>query len=248
MLRRIFVLDKKENRVKLYGVIAGIVTLILQHAIYLAAYGIAQKVGIEPISPKIACIDDAIPLIPLFIIPYVWAYVYWGMAPMAVSKCSKEHFLDYLASYMLACIFGVVILVFVPTYMDRVAEGLLDTSRKGFLPALMRFWYSLDGGEMAFNLFPSFHCINSTVSYLGVCGRKEVPLWFRIYSLVVTVLIYASTLFVKQHFIADVIAGIAVALIAFFICKKFKAGRVFNGPIRLAKKLFGKKEATVKQE
>lgn len=65
---------------------------------------------------------------------------------------------------------------------------------------------------MAYNLLPSFHCINSTISYLGVARRPEVPKWYRGYSLVMTLLIYASTLFVKQHFFLDVISGIAVAL------------------------------------
>ena len=232
--------EKKENRVKLYGVIIGLVSLALQHAIYLGGHEIGTLVGITPILPKIG-IDYVIPLLPVFIIPYVWAYVFWGMAPMAVSKCDYDHFLDYLASYLFACLAGAIILIFVPTYMDRVAEGLLDTSRTGFLPSLMRFWYSLDGGETAYNLFPSFHCINSTISYLGVCGRKEIPLWFRIYSLVTAILIFFSTLFVKQHFFVDVISGIAIAVAAFIICKKCHAGNIFKNLDKGIIKLVDKK-------
>lgn len=109
---------------------------------------------------------------------------------------------------------GAVVLVFAPTYMDRVAEGLQNPEMHGFGVRLMQFWYSLDGGDMAYNLLPSFHCINSTISYLGVARRPEVPKWYRGYSLVMTLLIYASTLFVKQHFFLDVISGIAVALVS----------------------------------
>ena len=239
--RCIITKQKKENGITLYGIIIGILMLALQHGIYLLCYDIARLIGITPFFPKIPAIDDAIKIVPLFIIPYVWAYAYWAMGPMAVSKCDMKHFKNFIAAYLSACILGGLILIFSPSYMDRVAEGLMDTSRTGFCAELMRFWYSLDGGDLAYNLFPSFHCINSTICYLGVMKRKEISLWFRIYSLITTLLIYASTLFVKQHFITDVIAGILVALIAYIACTKWNLGRVFDPIDKYIKKLFKKK-------
>ena len=234
--------EKKNNRVKLYGVIIGLVTAVLQHGIYLLANEIAGWIGIPPFLPKIEAIDDLIPIVAVFVFPYVWSYLYWAMAPMAVSKCDFRHFLDYLASYLFACLAGALVLIFAPTYMDRVAEGLYDYSKTDFASKLLRFWYSLDGGERAYNLLPSFHCINSTISYLGVAGRKEIPKWFRVYSLVITILIYFSTVFVKQHFVMDVFAGILIAGVAFWICKKTEAGRVFLPAINFVRKLFKKEK------
>lgn len=234
--------DKKENRIKLYGIIIGILSAIAQHGIYLLAHSLSILVGVNPFLPKLPLIDDAIPIVPLFIIPYVWAYLFWAMAPMAASKCKLDHFLDYLAAYLFACIVGAVILIFAPTYMDRVQEGLYDPSGTGPLYSLMRLWYSMDGGDIAYNLFPSFHCINSAISYLAVAGRKEVPKWFRIYSFITMILIFCSTLFVKQHFVLDVCAGAAISFVTFFICKKVHAGRIFLGPINFFKKLFSKKD------
>ena len=234
---------EKNNKVKLYGVIIGLVSLAAQHGIYLLGHILAGVVGIAPFVPKIAAIDNAIPIIPIFIIPYVWAYVTWGMAPMAASKCEVGHFKDYLAAYLFACLFGALILVFAPTYMDRVAEGLYDTTNTGFFWWLMRFWYSLDGSEIAYNLFPSFHCINSTMAYLAVAGRKEVPVWFRVYSLIMAFLVYAATVFVKQHFFIDIIGGVVIAVIAFIICKKCRAGRIFDGAIKFYNEKIKKKKA-----
>ena len=217
---------ERENRIKWYGIVIGILSALAQHGIYLLGHALAGVIGNEPFLPKIPAIDDLIPVVPIFIIPYVWSYLYWAMAPMAASKCKKDHFLDYLAAYLFACIAGMLVLAFAPTYLDRIAEGLY-APRSGFFAELMRFWYSLDGSDMAYNLFPSFHCLNSTMSYLAVCGRKEVPLWFRIYSLVVTLLIFASTVFVKQHYVADILGGVVIAVAAFLLCKKFHAGRIF---------------------
>ena len=217
----------KPNRVKGYAVIIGILYLILQHAFYLAGHYLALWLGIEPFLPKIP-FDDMIPLLSVFIIPYIWSYAYWAMGPMAVSKCEKQHFADYMAANLVACTAGVIVLAFFPTYMDRVAEGLYDVPENpDFFDNLRLFWYSLDGSEMAYNLLPSFHCINSTLCYLGVAGRKEIPVWFRVYSLITTLLIFASTVFVKQHYFLDVVTGVILAVIAYTVCKKFHWGRMF---------------------
>ncbi len=232
--------ENQNNKVKLYGVIIGILSLALQHGIYLLANDLAGLIGVTPFLPKINCIDDAIGIVPVFILPYVWSYIYWGMTPMAVSKCEFSHFLDYLASYLIACLFGALILTFAPTYMDRVAEGLYDETKQGFFYSLMRFWYSLDGGTVAYNLFPSFHCINSTISFLGVFKRKEIPLWYRIYSLVLTLVIYASTLFVKQHYILDVISGTLIGIAAYIVSERWHLGRMFVKPIEWVKRIIKK--------
>ncbi len=232
--------QKRENRVKWYGVVIGLFSLAAQHGIYLLANTLAGVVGNESILPIIDQIDNAIPVLPIFVIPYVWAYLFWGMAPMAASKCKTDHFKDFLAAYLIACVVGGLILVFVPTYMDRVAEGLWTRPQDNFLEKLLHFWYSLVGSERAYNLFPSFHCINSTICYLAVAGRKEVPLWFRVYSLVIAVMIFAATLFVKQHYLIDVVSGILIASVAFATAKRWHLGKMFDPLVAAWNKAFKK--------
>jgi membrane-associated phospholipid phosphatase len=231
--------EKNSRRIKGYAVVIGILYLVLQHAFYLAGHYLASLVGLTPFLPKLP-LDDRIPIVSIFIIPYVWSYIYWAMGPMAVSKCEKQHFADYMAANLVACAAGTLFLVFSPTYMDRIAEGLYDVPESPtFFDRLRLFWYSLDGSAMAYNLLPSFHCINSTLCYLGVAGRRELPKWFRVYSLVTTLLIYASTVYVKQHYVLDIFAGVALALLAWFLCKRFHWGRIF-APIE---RLYGRYKA-----
>lgn len=218
---------RSARRIRGYAVVIGVVYLILQHAFYLAGHYLAAWLGLTPFSPKIP-LDDAIPIVSAFIIPYVWAYLYWAMGPVAVSLCEREHFADYMAANLVACVAGTLALTFFPTYMDRVAEGLYDVpADPSFFDRLRLFWYSLDGSATAYNLLPSFHCINSALCYFGVAGRKELPLWFRIYTLVTALLIFASTLFVKQHYLMDILPGVALAALAYFLCKKFHWGQMF---------------------
>lgn len=68
----------------------------------------------------------------------------------------------------------------------------------------------------------------STLSYLGVMRRKEIPLWFRIYSLVTALLIYCSVVFTKQHYVVDIFGGIAIALVFYFLSTRFQWGRVWE--------------------
>lgn len=238
MIKRLF---QKENGVKMYGIIAGLVMLSLQYGIYLVANAAAQRVGVTPYIPKIAA-DNLIPLIPVFIIPYYWSYAFWAMGPMAASKCSLEHFLDYLAAYLSTCLISALIIIFAPTCMDRVAEGLYDLPTEGALWWLLRFCYDHDGGAMAYNLLPSFHCINSVTAFLAVAGRKEVALWYRVYSLVMMLVIFASTLFTKQHFLLDVGVSIVLAGTVFFLCKRFRAGRIFWRPASFLAGRLGKSD------
>lgn len=224
---------QEKYRIKGYAIWIGIAYLILQHALYLAGHYLALWFGFTPFLPKIA-LDDRIPIVSAFIIPYIWSYAYWAMAPMAVSRCEKGHFADYMAANLVACLAGVLALAFFPTYMDRVAEGLYAVpANPTLLDRLRIFWYSLDGSETAYNLLPSFHCINSTLCYLGVARRREIPVWFRVYSLVTTVLIYASTVYVKQHYFLDIVTGVALAGAAYFLCKRFHWGRMFAPVERL---------------
>lgn len=216
----------KKRKLTVIAVIIGILYLVLQHSMYLLGHTMAELINIPPFSPKIPAIDDSIPIVSVFILPYIWSYVFWAMGPMAVYRCEREHYCDYIVACALSLICGSVVLTFAPTYMDRVAEGLFSVQGTGIFNSIREFWYSLDGSERAYNLLPSFHCMNSMMCFLGVMGRKEISKGFRIYTFIMMMLIFASTVFVKQHFVADVVSGIAIAIIIYCLSKKFHFGRI----------------------
>ncbi len=68
--------------------------------------------------------------------------------------------------------------------------------------------YSMDQPT---NLLPSMHCYVSWMLWLSVCGRPEVPRGCRRFFLFFSVLICLATQTLKQHYLADLIAGIARA-------------------------------------
>ena len=56
---------------------------------------------------------------------------------------------------------------------------------------------------------------------------KRVPRWYAPAMLVLTLLVFASTLLVKQHLFVDVLAGVAVAELCLRLSDRLRAGRVF---------------------
>ena len=82
--------------------------------------------------------------------------------------------------------------------------------------------------DAADNLFPSIHCLVSWFCYLGIRGRKEIPVWYQRVSMVIAVLVFASTLLTKQHVIVDVAGGILLAELCFFIGRKTQLYRIYE--------------------
>ena len=98
-------------------------------------------------------------------------------------------------------------------------------NQPGFFNWLLAKTCSLDGGEIGWNLLPSFHCALALGGALGTFRRKDSPLWWRIIALVSVILIVLSTLFTKQHYFLDVITGLALAIITFYTMKLIDPGK-----------------------
>lgn len=90
---------------------------------------------------------------------------------------------------------------------------------------VLRLLYSTDAAN---NLFPSIHCMDSWLCWMGIRRMKSLPKWFRGLICIIAVAICISTLTTKQHVIADVIAGIALAEVAWVVGKKVMKTKGFT--------------------
>ena len=219
------------NRIKAiprYGWILGVVYFGLQYGMYRLANWISNLTGTVSWAfvPKIPFIDDRIPVVSIFVVIYVFSYVFWIFGPIIASLTEKENFINYIIGLSAAYIIGFLIFVFAPTYMDRTAEGLMEiANRPGLFNHLLGTVYSSDGSALAFNLFPSYHCLISLYCYLGIRKREEVSKGIRIYSLVMAFLICLSTVFTKQHYFIDIIGGLSISIICYAVVQKINPAR-----------------------
>ena len=84
------------------------------------------------------------------------------------------------------------------------------------------------------NCFPSMHCLFAYLVFRQSLSSPGAKLWYRVFCAVFTVLVCLSTLFVKQHVIADVIGGIFFGELAFVLGQKLPVWKIF---IKINKKL-----------
>ncbi len=161
-------------------------------------------------------LDNAIPLMPQWAIFYVYLFY-----PMVILTMLFFGFVAYKRGYALGWslvfISAVAVLIYiafpVSTYWWR-AEYLAQ-------PLTGNFWatevYNIWASDTSFNCFPSLHAavsISCAYAWLqfGKANSSYVAKIVAGISAVIAAGVILSTLFVKQHYIADEIGGIILAL------------------------------------
>lgn len=160
-------------------------------------------------------LDDAIPFVPQTVIFYVYLFY-----PMVILTMLYFAFVEYRGGYAVgwslvsinAIALAIYVVFPVSTYWWR--EELLAQ------PITGNFWatqvYDIFASDTSFNCFPSLHAAVSTICFYTWYryarvrpGRRTWAL--TLLSLGVAVGVILSTLFIKQHYIADEVSGIVLA-------------------------------------
>ena len=213
--------------VPVYGWILGAGVITIQYIFYLFANWLSPIIGTSAwaFCPKIPAIDDRIPFVPVFMLIYIYSYIFWITGPIIASLTEKRNFINYLYMLLATWVICFLLLLFLPTYIDREAEGVLEyAARPGILNWMSRVIYTADGGRYGYNLFPSLHCISSMNCYLAIRRRPEISRDIRVYSAVMVVLIALSTVFTKQHYFMDVVSGLVIPVLCYIIVWKIDPG------------------------
>ena len=185
-----------------------IFTVVLNFSVYWGSRLIRNAFGI-PLHQIGTSLDQKIPVWYPMVLIYFGCFAFWIVNYIYNARISKEHCYRFLAADWIGKAVCFIFYVVYPTTNIRpeiVGDGLF--------PWLMRFLYWVDTPD---NLFPSIHCLVSWICYIGLRGNKKVPLWYRVFSCIFAILVFWSTLATRQHVIYDVIAGVALAEIGYFI-------------------------------
>lgn len=154
-------------------------------------------------APEIA-LDRALSLEPAWMLVYGSLYVFILLLPVLVVR-QHALFRRGLQAYLMVMLVAYAGFLLYPTAAPRPADVFGD----GFAAWSVRLAYSLDP---PYNCFPSLHVAYAFVSAL-TCYRvhRGVGLIAAIWA----ALIGVSTLYTKQHYVADVIAGALAAFVAY---------------------------------
>jgi membrane-associated phospholipid phosphatase len=156
--------------------------------------------------------DRIVPLEPAWALVYGSLYLFLIFLPVFVVR-QPDHIRATVWAYLL--VWGVAYICFLvyPTVAPRPTE-VVGT---GFVDWGLRFLYTAD---TPYNCFPSIHVAHSFVSAL-TCYRVHRRVG--VAATVCAALVAVSTLFAKQHYIVDVLAGIALAGVAYVLFLRNRA-------------------------
>ena len=156
--------------------------------------------------PELA-LDRAWPLVPSWAIVYGALYLFLILLPIFIVR-QQELIRRTVHAYLLIWITAYVF--FFAAYPTAAPRPELVTG-EGFAVWGLRALYSSDP---PYNCFPSLHVAHSVVSALA-CSRVHRRLG--LVAMIAATLVALSTLFTKQHYVLDVIAGVVLAFVAYDI-------------------------------
>jgi membrane-associated phospholipid phosphatase len=154
--------------------------------------------------PELA-LDRALPLVPVWALVYGALYLFLILLPILVvrqDELVRRTIYAYLLIWITAYVFFFILY---PTAAPRP----LRVVGEGFAVWGLRALYSSDP---PYNCFPSLHVAHSFVSALA---SYRVNRGLGIFATICAALVALSTLFTKQHYVVDVLAGVVLAFIAY---------------------------------
>ena len=155
--------------------------------------------------------DTAIPLIEEWVLVYFGCYLFWFAGLFYMATQSRERFFGFFARGLVSLLVIFSIFIFFPLEITRP-----EITGEGFFADAMRFLYRID---LPYNLFPSLHCFFNWFVYIQLRGKKEYPFLLRLFACLFSFAVFASTLFTKQHYILDIVAGVLVAEVSALVLK-----------------------------
>ncbi|MBD2458342.1 inositol phosphorylceramide synthase [Nostoc sp. FACHB-87] len=152
-------------------------------------------------------IDRWIPLLPIFAIPYL-LFIPFIVITLVYFILFSQFYKSITVAFTLCLLIAYGFYIFYPTTVPRPA--IISTD---FFSQLVAFIYTVD---QPYNCFPSLHTSLSVLAllfWIQMFPNMLLPLGVFVLS------ILFSTLFTKQHHVPDVLSGMVLAILCFWISK-----------------------------
>lgn len=162
-------------------------------------------------------LDKHIPLIPWFV------YFYYLTFPLGIvtffyiaykdKKSLYNIFLTLCISFLIS---GVIYLVGQTEFTKPDFEPVTFTDK-----LVVWTWGSVN----PINCFPSQHCFMAFAIIIGCLSSKNLNIFYRIFAIFCASMIVLSTVFIRQHFVLDIIASFDIMFAVWAICYVFNLGK-----------------------
>lgn len=174
-------------------------------------------------------IDKKLPLIPEFMIIYFGCFIFWVFFYIMCMRTNENFCAKYFSFEIISRLVCGIIFIILPTCNIRPVvadDGIFNT--------FLLFLYKIDTPD---NLFPSIHCLISWNCFIGMRNTKCYKRIYTYFALISALLVFASTLFTRQHVLADIISAVIVSELSWIIVEKTKVDQWFGKYLKKANEL-----------
>lgn len=164
-------------------------------------------------------LDRKLPFISFFVLIYLLAYLQWIIGFVMIARGRREVVFQMFIGELIAKLIALTCFILLPTTIEEIRPGMETLQGGGIWNGLLECIYSMDAVD---NGFPSIHCLESWVCFRGAQKLEKAPKWYVYAMLGMTLLVFASTVFVKQHALVDIAGGVVAVEIGMMIFSCFK--------------------------
>ena len=187
--------------------------MVFYAMVYIALFILLEKRSVTDFHIIHTRLDDHIPFVEYFIIPYLlwFPYCLFSVAYFAFFVRDKgEYYRLSLNLIMGMSLFLTVSWLYPNAHQLRPAVF----PRDNIFTDMVRILYAKDTPT---NILPSIHVFNSLAIHtaIGTCSQLKAHKAIRAFSGLLCLLIILSTMFLKQHSALDVTLGTLIALIGY---------------------------------
>lgn len=179
--------------------------------VYGLVYSLAERTVTSVYWVSYVPLDDQIP----FLAPFVFFYVLWYPYQIAMALWLLRRDAPAFRRYIWAAMIGLVttaLIWFVFPNGQDLRPAVVPGS--GIDAALIRAIYAVDTNT---NVLPSGHVVGTMMVLFAAFDAKTVNRPWRAVVTILAVLINLSTVFIKQHSVLDIAAGLVVSAAVYMV-------------------------------
>ena len=156
--------------------------------------------------------DDLIPFDEHFVLFYYMWYPFLVFLGLFLIFKDSQSFKRYMYFIAIGFTFSIIVCLLFPNGQNLRPTIFADDN---FMVDMVKALYRVDTNT---NVIPSVHVIGAFAGMFGVLTTKKIKSqWIRISSIFLGIMIIISTVFIKQHSVLDIIAGVIVSAILYYI-------------------------------
>ncbi|MBR6633429.1 MAG: diaminopimelate dehydrogenase [Clostridia bacterium] len=184
--------------------------------VYLVYFFIAERIVTEGDFISYIPLDDSIPFVEAFVIPYVlWYPLIFGVG-IALLLTDDDGFKRYMLFVGISFFSILTLNIIFPNAQELRPDPL---PRHNFFTEIIELIYKADTNT---NVIPSMHVVGAIGATVAVFYSKSFNRWWRTGVMALSVLTTLSTVLIKQHSVLDVITALPYGAVVALICFKAK--------------------------